>query len=191
MLRLQSETSPEWLAQACENVDVLLVDHAHCEKKAASNALNFLFRYAQIPELQIPLSELAREEMEHFELVLRLIRKRGGELHKLEPSAYGGKLHAAVRKGDPAFLLDTLLVAALIEARSCERMRLLSRGLPDEEIRTMYGDLLASEARHHQLYVDLACALYARDEVMERLTALSAHEAECLRVPGPQLRMHS
>lgn len=191
MLRLQSETSPEWVAQACANVDVLLVDHAHCEKKAASNAINFLFRYAQIPQLQIPLSELAREEMEHFELVLGVIRKRGGELHKLEPSAYGGKLHSAVRKGDPVFLLDTLLVAALIEARSCERMRLLSRALPDAELRELYAGLLASEARHHQLYVDLATSLFPREDVIARLAELSAHEAACLRVPAPELRMHS
>lgn len=193
MLRLQSSTSPQWVNQALENLDVLLIDHAHCEKKAASTALNLIFRYPEHSELLQPLSELAREELEHFELMLGVIRERGGEYRRLKPSAYAGKLMSETRRAEPHKLLDTLICCALIEARSCERMKLLSEALAerDPDLGELYHGLLASEARHHSLYVDLASQLFDPQEVRLRLQTLAQHESEVLATPSEELRMHS
>lgn len=193
MLRLQSNTSPQWIAQAVTQIDTLLIDHAHCEKKAASTALNLIFRYPEHSELLRPLSELAREELEHFELMLGVIRARGGEYRRLKPSAYAGKLMSETRRDEPHKLLDTLICCALIEARSCERMKLLSEALTedDPELSELYGSLLASEARHHSLYLDLASQLFNPTDVKERLHTLALHESEVLSTPAEDLRMHS
>ena len=194
MLRLQSKTSVEWVNMAVNDVEHLLIDHAHCEKKAASTAINMIFRYPERAELLLPLSELAREELEHFEQVLVLLRARGKEYRRLKPSAYAGKLMLEVRKDEPKKLLDTLLCCALIEARSCERMRLLSEAFigVDDELAQLYSGLLASEARHHTLYVDLALQCgEEEDEVWSRLEELSRHESAVLRNVSPELRMHS
>jgi tRNA 2-(methylsulfanyl)-N6-isopentenyladenosine37 hydroxylase len=193
MLRLQSETPVEWVQQALVETEELLIDHAHCEKKAASTAINLIFRYPEHTQLLIPLSELAREELEHFEIVLGELRSRGGEYRRLKPSAYAGQLMTAVRKKEPHKLLDTLLCCALIEARSCERMKLLSEAFKpiDVGLATLYHSLLASEARHHSLYLDLSLSIFAHEEVMERLYELSTHETKILLERGPELRMHS
>ena len=137
------------------------------------------------------LSELAREELEHFELCLTLLDERGIVFQRQRPSAYASRLHVVVRDGEPQKLTDLLLIGALIEARSCERMRILSVALPEEKLRTFYKDLLASEARHHMLYVDLAATYAPRDEVMARLEVLAAHEAEVIRTEAPVARLHS
>ena len=193
MLRLQSETSALWVEQALKETEELLIDHAHCEKKAASTAISLIFKYPEYPQLLTPLSELAREELEHFELVLSELRARGREYRRQKPSAYAGKLMTAVRRAEPEKLLDTLLCCALIEARSCERMKLLAEAFSvvDERLSELYHGLLASEARHHSLYVDLALSIVPHSEVMTRLHELSAHESEVLKEPGDELRMHS
>ena len=140
-----------------------------------------------------PLSELAREELEHFELVLDHITKRGWTYRRFKPSAYAGKLMSEVRKAEPFKMLDTLLCCALIEARSCERMKLLANAFigHDDELADLYKGLLASEARHHSLYVDLAHKLFDKTEVKERLHFLSQHESKVLAEPQAELRMHS
>ena len=189
MLNLASETSAEWIAHALANLDDILVDHAHCEKKAAGGALRLLFRYPQHGFLQQPLSQLAREELEHFELVLRTLAARSTPFGRQRPSAYGGKLHALVRQGEPDRLVDLLLVAALIEARSCERFKLLAGALPEPKLAALYDELLASEARHHQTYVDLACRLEPPSRVRERLAVLARHEAEILAAPVERIRL--
>jgi tRNA-(ms[2]io[6]A)-hydroxylase len=193
MLRLQSNTSPRWVEHALNHLDVLLIDHAHCEKKAASTAINLIFRYPEHSVLLTPLSELAREELEHFELVLEVIRARGDDYRRLKPSAYAGKLMTAVRREEPYKLLDMLICCALIEARSCERMKLLSEALSDVdvELSELYRGLLASEARHHSLYLDLASKIFDPDQVKERLHSLALHESEILVDPADELRMHS
>lgn len=193
MLRLQSETPQEWVKQATVDIEELLIDHAHCEKKAASTAINLIFRYPDFAQLLAPLSELAREELEHFELVLSELRSRGWEYRRLKPSAYAGKLMSKVRKPEAEKMLDTFLCCALIEARSCERMKLLADAFQsvDEGLAELYQGLLASEARHHSLYVDLALSIYEHSEVMSRLHELSAHESAVLSERGPELRMHS
>lgn len=191
MLRLASETEDGWAAGASEGLEELLVDHAHCEKKAASTAMNLIFRYQHLPDLMVPLSALAREELAHFELVLEILSARGYTFRPLTPSPYAGTLYRAVRSDEPERLLDTLLVCALIEARSCERMQLLAEGLPDEALARLYRGLLASEARHHATYVNLALARYPKDEVDARLAVLAAHEAKVVAEMPAEHRMHS
>ena len=191
MLHLASDTRDSWLPEALAQVDLILLDHAHCEKKAASTALNLLFRYTDEPRLVRPLSELAREELEHFEAVLDFLQERGVAFRRLEPSPYAARLHKAVRKGEPQRLLDTLLCCALIEARSCERLKLLSENLPDPVLAAFYKSLLASEARHFSTYTDLCRSFFPVAEVEARLDELAAYEASVLEEPAAELRLHS
>ena len=127
MLCLQSHTQDAWLQRAIAHTDDVLIDHAHCERKAAANALNLLGRFPDHPELQEPMLALAREELEHFELVLAILRARGVAMVAQAPSGYQARLFERVRKGVPDKLVDLLLVGALIEARSCERFRQIGR----------------------------------------------------------------
>lgn len=191
MLRLASSTGPDWAAAAAANLGDLLLDHAHCEKKAASTAVNLIFRYPDRPKLLRVLSALAREELEHFELVLDLLEQHGHRFQRQTPSAYAGQLMKVVPKAEPQRLVDTLLCCALIEARSCERMKLLSETLPDPDLRIFYGELLASEARHFQTYVDLAIDEVGREATHARLAELARHEAEVLHDSPLPVRMHS
>ena len=191
MLDLTSQSSPHWLARAVEDMDLILLDHAHCEKKAASNAIALMFRYPDRPELMLPLSALAREELEHFELVMALMKRREIRYRPLRPSPYAGDLHTAVRKEDPGRLLDMLIASALIEARSCERMKLLSERLEDPELQEFYRSLLACEARHFHGYVDLAYGQFDRQIVRDRLHEMAVHEAAILTRPAGELRLHS
>lgn len=192
MLRLKTSTDPAWVERAVDALDEVLVDHAFCEKKAASMALTLMFRYPEQAALLRPLSALAREEMQHFEQVLDHIEARGGRFHKIGTGGYAARLLKVVRTGEPARLLDTLLCCAVIEARSCERMKLLADGLaqPEPELAAFYRGLLASEARHHALYVELADTLFERAEVRARLDAICAHEAAVLAELPPTARMH-
>lgn len=191
MLHLSAPSSPAWLERALAAMDVVLLDHAHCEKKAASTAINLIFRYQDRPTLMRPLSALAREELEHFEQVLGVLADRGVAFGPLAPSTYASRLYDAVRRDEPARLLDTLLVCSLIEARSCERMKLLAQALDDGPLRALYTGLLACEARHHHVYVDLAGDLFDRDEVRRRLRELSAHEAAVLHEHADEVRLHA
>lgn len=191
MLNLASQTDPRWLERACAHLDDVLLDHAHCEKKAAGAALKLLFAYPHHGFVQAPLSALAREELEHFDAVQALLRERGIRYRSQAPSEYGARLHAHVRAPEPARALDLLLVAALIEARSCERFKLLAAGLRDAALAGFYRRLLASEARHHALYVDLARRLAGDGAARARLAELAVVEAEILSEPGRRPRLHS
>jgi len=179
------------LPEALENMDLILLDHAHCEKKAASMAMNLIFRYQYREDLMVPLSELAREELRHFELMLRTIAERGIKFDRMVPSAYAPRLCAEIQKEEPKRFVDTLICCALIEARSCERMKLLAEGLSDPKLAQLYAGLLTSEARHHQTYLDLAVAEASEEDVYRRLAELAEHEASILSVPGPDIRLHS
>lgn len=191
MLNLASATDPRWLARALAHMDDILVDHAHCEKKAASTAVSLLFRYTDRVALLAPLARLAREELAHFEEVLGHLTARGITFGHQKPSPYAGELLAAVRATEPERLLDTLLCLALIEARSCERMRLLADALDDPALAALYRGLLASEARHHQSYVDLARTVVPPDAVRARLEALARHEAAVIAGAPPLPRLHT
>ena len=188
---LAATSSAAWLEQALAHPELLLIDHAHCERKAAGAALQLMFRYPSDGELAAVLSPLAREELEHFERVQALLERRGLALRALAAPPYGAALAAQVRRNEPERMLDSFLVAGLIEARSHERMALLAAHGSDPELRELYADLLASEARHFGLYWVLCERRWPRPVVAERLAALALEEASILATLHPQPRMHS
>jgi tRNA-(ms[2]io[6]A)-hydroxylase len=192
MLRLAVPTDPAWGAFAAAHLPEVLLDHAHCEKKAAGAAVTLLFRYPERAALQAPLAALAREELGHFETVLEALAERGIPFARQRPAPYAGRLHAAVRGEEPGRLLDLLLASAAIEARSCERLGLLRDALDDAPLRALYGELLAAEARHHRIYVELACEMFEPGAVRARLTEVLAREAEALALgPASLPRLHA
>jgi len=191
VLSLASTTDRAWAVRALAHLDEILVDHAHCEKKAASTAVSLLFRYPERESLLAPLSRLAREELVHFEEVLAALTARGVPFRHQRPSPYAAALMQAVRAHEPARLVDTLLCSALIEARSCERMRLLAEALDDAALADLYRGLLASEARHHHAYVELAAALAPAAEIRARLHELALHEAAVLAAAPEMPRLHA
>jgi tRNA-(ms[2]io[6]A)-hydroxylase len=190
MLSLASSTGSAWAARALGGLDEVLIDHAHCEKKAAGMALRLLFSYPGRDFLQEPLARLAREELAHFEEVLAALRARGLRLRPLRAAPYAGRLRERVRRDEPGRLVDLLLCSALIEARSCERFGLLARAVDDRRLARLYAGLLEAEARHFMVYVDLAAGVEPRETVEERLAELARHEARVL-AEGPALaRLH-
>jgi tRNA-(ms[2]io[6]A)-hydroxylase len=191
MLSLQSTSDARWLAQVDAHLDEILIDHAHCEKKAAGVAMNLLFSYVDQVPLARAMTEIVNEELAHFHLVLDLLDRRGIRFRRLSPSSYGQRLHALVRKEEPARAIDRLLVAGLIEARSCERFAVLRDHVADAELREFYGSLFESEARHHATYVRLACDVAPEETVRERLHWLAAEEAAIIAQGDPVARMHS
>jgi len=184
-------TGRAWVARALGALDEIVLDHAHCEKKAASTAVSLLFRYPERQRLLGPLSRLAREELRHFEQVLAQLADRGLAFRHQVPSPYAARLLKAVRAHEPARLLDTLLCLALIEARSCERMELLAEAVADAPLAMLYRGLLASEARHHRTYVELAGVLAPAAEVRARLRELTLHEAAVLADVPALPRLHA
>lgn len=191
MLSLHSASDARWLAQVDAHLDDVLVDHAHCEKKAAGVAMNLLFSYVDHVPLARAMTEIVTEELEHFQQVLALLERRGIPFRKLSPSSYGQRLHELVRRQEPARAVDRLLVAGLIEARSCERFALLRDHVADAELREFYGGLFESEARHHSTYVRLACDFAPTEAVHERLHQLADGEAAIIDRGDPVARMHS
>src|SRR5262249_33668770 len=147
----------------------LLIDHAHCEKKAAGVAMNLIFTYVDHVEVCRVLSEIVEEELQHFRLVLDLLERRGIAFRRLRPSRYGERLSALATKEEPVRAVDRMLIAALIEARSCERFGLLRDGLEDRELADFFGSLFESEARHHATYVRLAMRFAPEAVVRGRL----------------------
>lgn len=187
---LLCETPRAWVEWALQNPQILLVDHANCEKKAASTALNLMYRYVDHYQLLNKLSRLAREELRHFEQVIGLMRARGVAYPQISASRYAGELRKAVRTHEPARLVDTLLVGAIIEARSCERFAALAPEL-DPELGEFYASLLKSESRHFSDYLKLARELGSAQEVAERLPGLLQRECELIEAPDTEFRFHS
>lgn len=191
MLHLQAPTDESWLAQVDANLEEVLIDHAHCEKKAAGTALNLIFHYVENLELCREMTEIVNEELEHFHLVLDLLARRGIRFRRLKPSQYGNRLHSLIRKSEPERAVDRLLVAGLIEARSCERFQALAAHVQDAELATFYRSLFESEARHHSTYTRLARHFASEQAVQARLAELYAAEAQIMAVREPHARMHS
>jgi len=187
---LQAATPKAWVEAAVGDLPTLLVDHANCEKKAASTAMALIFSYPEDRALCVALSRLAREELKHFEQVERLMRKLDVPYQRMKPGRYASELRKLVRNHEPKRKLDLMVVHALIEARSCERFRLLARKLP-EQVRELYEQLERSEARHFELYLDFAAREYEADEIAERLEIISTREAELATSPDKELRFHS
>lgn len=191
MLHLQSATPERWLRQVDSHLEEILIDHAHCEKKAAGTAMNLLFAYVEQTELCREMKGIVEEELAHFQLVLGLLEARGIKFRRLKPSSYGKELNDLVRKTEPERAVDRLLVAGLIEARSCERFGLLGAHLSDRALAAFYDSLFESEARHHSTYVRLAKLFAPEADVIRRLGELGREEAHIIGRGEDLPRMHS
>jgi len=187
---LPCPTPDSWIAAALEHQDLLLIDHANCEKKAASTALNLLYRYTDDFDLLNKLSRLAREEMLHFERVITIMQQRGIAYRSLSASRYAARLHKDIRRREPERRIDTLIVGALIEARSCERFAKLAPHL-DDELRTFYESLLKSESRHYRDYLVLAREAAGGAPIDDRIDHFLTLERELIESPDKELRFHS
>jgi tRNA-(ms[2]io[6]A)-hydroxylase len=180
MLHLKCETPRGWLDYALAHLDEVLVDHAHCEKKATATALSLLSSYPDNPAIAGAMASLAAEEAEHLRLVVDALHARGLTLSHDPGDRYAQRLLALVRPGGER-LLDRLLVSACIEARSCERLQLLAENVPDEELRKLYAELFAAEAGHFALFSQLAEQLFGRERTRARLDEVLDAEAEIVR----------
>ncbi|MFT4861276.1 MAG: tRNA-(ms[2]io[6]A)-hydroxylase [Pseudohongiellaceae bacterium] len=183
------ETPLAWLQAATESLPELLIDHANCEKKAAATAMNLMYRYTQRPDLLKKMSQLAREELLHFQQVVELMEARGIIYTRLSPSRYAASLRQLLATDQDTNLVDTLIVGALIEARSCERFAKLAP-LLDAELSKFYRSLLKSEARHFEDYLALA-QLYSRTDITQKVKRFAQFEAELITSPDDTLRFHS
>ena len=187
---LPCKTPDLWIENALANPELLLIDHANCEKKAASTALNLMYRYVGNFDLLNKMSRLAREELRHFEQVIAIMKRRNIEYRQISASRYAVKLREAVRPNDPDKLVDILIVGALIEARSCERFAKIAPFL-DSELESFYLSLLKSEGRHFKDYLNLACTVASQQQVDKRLTIFTAIEKQLVESPDTEFRFHS
>jgi len=188
---LGCETPKEWIELAAkpESQLILLTDHAHCEKKAASTAMTLMFRYVDRSDLLNKMSRLAREELIHFEQVLALMEARGHRYDHMSPARYAGGLRTTVRTSEPGRLIDVLIIGAFIEARSCERFAALAPSL-DDELAKFYRSLLKSEGRHYQDYLKLARD-YAGEPIDDRIEHFRQIERELILAEDDEFRFHS
>ncbi len=192
---LAAPTPEAWIEAALRDWRTLLVDHANCEKKAASTALALMFAYPEDQPLTLALARLAREELRHFEQVHKLMGRLGVGPVRLSPGRYAGRLRALLAADEPLRKLDLMLCGALIEARSCERFERLAPRLP-EPLSSFYADLARSERRHEGLYLSLARAASVEAGLTaagleSRLASLAESEARLATAPDPQFRFHS
>ena len=190
MLCLKISSQARWIENAQVDLHKIMVDHAHCEKKAAANGMALINRYPDRDLLVQKMFDLVDEEMEHFRHVYDMIRERGWTSKRDPGDSYAQALNKLIRKNEPERMLDHLLVAALIEARSCERFRILSEHIPDEELARFYASLLASEAGHYRIFCDIAHLYYPEEEVRSRLDELAESEAEIVRNLPNEPMMH-
>ncbi len=190
---LLSGTPVIWVRHVLKDIPTLLNDHAHCERKAAAFALGLLQRYAEQNPFAVALSKLAREEMRHFELVLRMLTQRGHAYGPLKPSNYARTMRNQMDQSEPHRLLDHLMIAALIEARSCERFDLLHPALlqVDEELARFYAKLAQAERRHYLLYFKMAETMCGHLDIHEAHAHWAQIEATELSKSDDQIRMHS
>ena len=184
-------SSEKWIELALSNPIDILIDHAHCERKAAGVAIQLMFRYPSEPNLAEVLSPIAREELEHFEKILYFLKAKRIELKALQPPPYGSELAKNVRKDEPLRMLDSFLVAGIIEARSHERLSILALNVQDNSSRDLYNSLLESEARHFGIYWKLAHSKFDKDKTIKRLNELVKKEEEILSNTFMKPRVHS
>ncbi|EKU37002.1 tRNA-(ms[2]io[6]A)-hydroxylase [Acinetobacter sp. AYS6] len=194
---LGCQTPNAWLDEAINNLDILMQDHANCEKKAASTAMNLMFRYSFFPDLQVKLAQLVREEMLHYEQVLELMAKRGQKWDGLSAGRYAGGLRKEIRTYEPEALIDVLVVGAFVEARSCERFHALAPRV-DEELGRYYRYLLKSESRHFEDYLALALDVAKtakmknpKEDIQQRIDHIREVEKNLILTPDDTFRFHS
>lgn len=194
---LGCETPKAWLDAAKDNLDILMQDHANCEKKAASTAMNLMFRYNFYTDLQVKLAQLVREEMLHYEQVLELMVKRGQEWQSISAGRYAGALRKEVRTYEPEALIDIMVIGAFVEARSCERFYALAP-IVDEELGRYYRYLLKSESRHFEDYLSLALDVAQsstlknpKEDIQARIAHFREVEKKLILAPDELFRFHS
>ncbi len=192
MLGLKLPTDPRWVNIVEKNIDEILTDHAYCEQKAASTAISLIVSFPEYPELVKEMIALSREEMGHFKMVHDRILARGNTLGRDRKDDYVVALLQFFPKGGSRTtqLVHRLLYAALIEARSCERFRLLSEELEDQELANFYHQLMISEAGHYTLFLQFARQYGEREEVDKKWQELLVYEAEIMKKLGGQERIH-
>ena len=192
MLGLQFETETSWAEIAKDNLQQILTDHAFLEQKAASNAVSIIINYSEETELVKEMSDIAIEEMQHFKMVHQLMVKRGMVLGREKKNDYAIKLQKFFKKtGDRTeALIQRLLVAALIEARSCERFKVFSENMEDEQLRKFYKNLMISEANHYTTFLTFARKYQDREIVDEKWKALLKFESELMRERGKLAKIH-
>ena len=186
---LKCETPQTWIDVALENESILLTDHANCEKKAAATAMNLMYRYVDRSELLEKMSQLAREELLHFEQVVKIMRAKKVTYSHLGASRYASSLRKHIRSYEPAKLTDTLIIGAFVEARSCERFAKLAPRL-DDDLKKFYVSLLRSEARHFEDYLALA-ELYSEENISKRVAFFAELETELIMTEDSEFRFHS
>lgn len=188
---LPCATPQEWINAACANVPILLIDHAHCEKKAAATAMNLLFRYLDNSRLLNIMSRIAREELIHFEQVLALMEERDVTYAYLSSARYAQGLREHVRTHEPAKMIDILIVGAFIEARSCERFAAIEPHLEDKELAKFYRSLFKAEGRHYQEYLSLAQEAAEGQSIADRIAVFAEAEKQLILSSDEEFRFHS
>jgi tRNA-(ms[2]io[6]A)-hydroxylase len=187
---LKAPTDPRWIALALEHLDQVLVDHAWCEQKAAATAMSLIVKVPENRNLVVSMTHLAYEELQHFERIHQVLERRGVPLGRMDSDPYVKELLKAGRPSGEGHLIDRLLILSLVEARSCERFVLLAEHVRDPELSALYHELSLSEAGHYRLFVNLACQISPREEVLARLDALAEEEVKILARLPITPRMH-
>lgn len=187
---LLCETPDQWIQNALANESLLLLDHANCEKKAASTAVNLMFRYVGDFDMMHKMSRLAREELRHYEQVMQIMEKRGIIYDQITPGRYAGELRKIVRTHEPGRYIDTLIIGAIIEARSCERFAKLAPFL-DNELKDFYLSLLKSESRHYEDYLKLAKRAAKNENITDRIQQFLEIEKQLIESTDDEFRFHS
>jgi len=192
MLHLKLETDPRWVNIVESNIEEILTDHAWCEQKAATNAITIITLNSEYPDLVTKLLELAKEELEHFEMVHEIIKKRGFKLGRERKDSYVNELYKFMNKGGSRLnaMVDRLLFSAMIEARSCERFKLLSKEINDAELSKFYYDLMISEAGHYTTFISFARKYGKHIDVDARWKELVEFEGELIKSYGKHETIH-
>jgi tRNA-(ms[2]io[6]A)-hydroxylase len=194
---LGCQTPQAWLNEALNNLELLMQDHANCEKKAAGTAMNLMFRYSFFTDLQVKLAQLVREEMLHYEQVLELMKKRGQEWKAVSAGRYAGELRKQITTYEPEALIDVLIIGAFVEARSCERFHALAPHV-DDELGRYYRYLLKSESRHFEDYLALALEVAQtakmknpEEDIQQRIVQIREVEKNLILSADKVFRFHS
>lgn len=192
MLGLKLATDPRWINIAEKNIEEILVDHAYCEQKAASTGISLILQFPERDKLVEVVSPIVAEEWTHFRMVLKELNKRGFNLGRKRVDEYVVELFKLERKGGKIEwqLMDKLLISALIEARSCERFKILSEEIADEDLKVFYRELMVSEAGHYATFLDLAKEYMPAEAVKKRLDEMLEAEAEIMQRLSVKARIH-
>jgi tRNA 2-(methylsulfanyl)-N6-isopentenyladenosine37 hydroxylase len=190
MLCLKCDSNPEWIIATKNNLIDVIKDHAHCEKKAAVTGMNLINNYPDKTDLLFEMAELIEEEIDHFRSVIKILEEKGEILGEDKKDEYAQKLFGRLRKTQPDRFLDHLLVAGIVEARSCERLQILADNLEDQKLKMFYAELVKSEAGHYMAFIRLAKKYFDENEVKVRLNELTDIEAEIVMSLPNEPTMH-